>query len=64
MSLCVFRDEVPNALSGRLYSLEVMLKQLNTDLEKVPFTPERHLGSMLIYMAVPLTQVRTETDNK
>uniref|UniRef100_A0A8C8I8Z1 Signal-induced proliferation-associated 1-like protein 3 n=1 Tax=Oncorhynchus tshawytscha TaxID=74940 RepID=A0A8C8I8Z1_ONCTS len=27
-------DEVPNALSGRLYSLEVMLKQLNTDLEK------------------------------
>ncbi|XP_055752404.1 signal-induced proliferation-associated 1-like protein 3 isoform X2 [Salvelinus fontinalis] len=27
-------DEVPNALSGRLYSLEVMLKRLNTDLEK------------------------------
>ncbi|CDQ89099.1 unnamed protein product, partial [Oncorhynchus mykiss] len=34
MSLCVFRDEVPNDLSGRLYSLEVMLKRLNTDLEK------------------------------
>ncbi|XP_056139210.1 signal-induced proliferation-associated 1-like protein 3 [Lampris incognitus] len=27
-------DEVPNDLSGRLYHLEVMLKQLNTDLEK------------------------------
>ncbi|XP_021443065.2 signal-induced proliferation-associated 1-like protein 3 isoform X1 [Oncorhynchus mykiss] len=27
-------DEVPNDLSGRLYSLEVMLKRLNTDLEK------------------------------
>ncbi|CAB1348560.1 unnamed protein product [Coregonus sp. 'balchen'] len=27
-------DEVPNDLSGRLFSLEVMLKQLNTDLEK------------------------------
>ncbi|XP_034148474.1 signal-induced proliferation-associated 1-like protein 3 isoform X1 [Esox lucius] len=27
-------DEVPNDLSGRLYSLEVMLKQLNNDLEK------------------------------
>uniref|UniRef100_A0A3Q0S7L6 Signal induced proliferation associated 1 like 3 n=1 Tax=Amphilophus citrinellus TaxID=61819 RepID=A0A3Q0S7L6_AMPCI len=29
-----FSDEVPNDLSGRLYHLEVMLKQLNTDLEK------------------------------
>uniref|UniRef100_A0A3B3YKT8 Signal-induced proliferation-associated 1-like protein 3 n=1 Tax=Poecilia mexicana TaxID=48701 RepID=A0A3B3YKT8_9TELE len=27
-------DEVPNDLSGRLYQLEVMLKQLNNDLEK------------------------------
>ncbi|KAM4628293.1 signal-induced proliferation-associated 1-like protein 3 [Polymixia lowei] len=27
-------DEVPNDLSGRLYHLEVMLKQLNNDLEK------------------------------
>ncbi|KAK6297013.1 hypothetical protein J4Q44_G00331550 [Coregonus suidteri] len=27
-------DEVPCDLSGRLFSLEVMLKQLNTDLEK------------------------------
>ncbi|XP_034723636.1 signal-induced proliferation-associated 1-like protein 3 [Etheostoma cragini] len=27
-------DEVPNDLSGRLHHLEVMLKQLNTDLEK------------------------------
>ncbi|XP_049339710.1 signal-induced proliferation-associated 1-like protein 3 isoform X2 [Astyanax mexicanus] len=27
-------DELPNDLSGRLYHLEVMLKQLNTDLEK------------------------------
>ncbi|KAK7160088.1 hypothetical protein R3I93_007902 [Phoxinus phoxinus] len=27
-------EEVPNDLSGRLYHLEVMLKQLNTDLEK------------------------------
>ncbi|XP_034025106.1 signal-induced proliferation-associated 1-like protein 3 [Thalassophryne amazonica] len=27
-------DEVPNDLSGRLYHLEVMLKQLNSDLEK------------------------------
>ncbi|XP_053729493.1 signal-induced proliferation-associated 1-like protein 3 isoform X1 [Synchiropus splendidus] len=27
-------DEVPNDLSGRLYHLEVMLKQLNTDLER------------------------------
>ncbi|KAJ7990431.1 hypothetical protein DPEC_G00300250 [Dallia pectoralis] len=27
-------DEVPNDLSGRLYSLEVMLKKLNNDLEK------------------------------
>ncbi|XP_071783592.2 signal-induced proliferation-associated 1-like protein 3 [Centroberyx gerrardi] len=27
-------DEVPNDLSGRLHNLEVMLKQLNTDLEK------------------------------
>ncbi|XP_062329657.1 signal-induced proliferation-associated 1-like protein 3 isoform X1 [Osmerus eperlanus] len=27
-------DEVPNDLSGRMYHLEVMLKQLNTDLEK------------------------------
>lgn len=27
-------DELPNELSGRLYHLEVMLKQLNTDLEK------------------------------
>ncbi|XP_038162248.1 signal-induced proliferation-associated 1-like protein 3 [Cyprinodon tularosa] len=27
-------DEVPNDVSGRLYQLEVMLKQLNNDLEK------------------------------
>ncbi|XP_074535537.1 signal-induced proliferation-associated 1-like protein 3 [Halichoeres trimaculatus] len=27
-------DEVPNDLSGRLYHLEVMLKQLNNDLER------------------------------
>ncbi|XP_068567622.1 signal-induced proliferation-associated 1-like protein 3 isoform X2 [Cebidichthys violaceus] len=27
-------DEVPNELSGRLFHLEVMLKQLNNDLEK------------------------------
>uniref|UniRef100_A0A8C2ESV6 Signal-induced proliferation-associated 1 like 3 n=1 Tax=Cyprinus carpio TaxID=7962 RepID=A0A8C2ESV6_CYPCA len=27
-------EEVPNDLSGRLYHLEVMLKQLNSDLEK------------------------------
>uniref|UniRef100_A0A3P8WGT9 Signal induced proliferation associated 1 like 3 n=1 Tax=Cynoglossus semilaevis TaxID=244447 RepID=A0A3P8WGT9_CYNSE len=27
-------DEVPNDLSGRLHHLEVMLKQLNTDLER------------------------------
>lgn len=27
-------EEVPNDLSGRLYHLEVMLKQLNNDLEK------------------------------
>ncbi|XDV28674.1 hypothetical protein PO909_031898, partial [Leuciscus waleckii] len=27
-------EEAPNDLSGRLYHLEVMLKQLNTDLEK------------------------------
>ncbi|KAG7470857.1 hypothetical protein MATL_G00118270 [Megalops atlanticus] len=27
-------DEIPNDLSGRLYHLEVMLKQLNNDLEK------------------------------
>ncbi|KAK1900280.1 Signal-induced proliferation-associated 1-like protein 3 [Dissostichus eleginoides] len=27
-------DEVPNDLSGRLYNLEVMLKQLNNDLER------------------------------
>ncbi|XP_075997238.1 signal-induced proliferation-associated 1-like protein 3 isoform X2 [Genypterus blacodes] len=27
-------DEVPNDLSGRLFHLEVMLKQLNTDLER------------------------------
>nr|XP_020491759.1 signal-induced proliferation-associated 1-like protein 3 isoform X1 [Labrus bergylta] len=27
-------DEVPNELSGRLYHLEVMLKQLNNDLER------------------------------
>ncbi|XP_029026856.1 signal-induced proliferation-associated 1-like protein 3 isoform X2 [Betta splendens] len=27
-------DEVPNDLSGRLYQLEVMLKQLNNDLER------------------------------
>lgn len=27
-------DEVPNDLSGRMYNLEVMLKQLNNDLEK------------------------------
>ncbi|XP_062860492.1 signal-induced proliferation-associated 1-like protein 3 [Trichomycterus rosablanca] len=27
-------DEIPNNLSGRLYQLEVMLLQLNTDLEK------------------------------
>ncbi|KAM6933454.1 signal-induced proliferation-associated 1-like protein 3 isoform 2-T2 [Xenentodon cancila] len=27
-------DEAPNDLSGRLYHLEVMLKQLNTDLER------------------------------
>uniref|UniRef100_A0A3B5M5P9 Signal-induced proliferation-associated 1 like 3 n=1 Tax=Xiphophorus couchianus TaxID=32473 RepID=A0A3B5M5P9_9TELE len=27
-------DEVPNDMSGRLYQLEVMLKQLNNDLEK------------------------------
>uniref|UniRef100_A0A8P4G4G9 Signal-induced proliferation-associated 1 like 3 n=1 Tax=Dicentrarchus labrax TaxID=13489 RepID=A0A8P4G4G9_DICLA len=30
----VDRDEVPNDLSGRLYHLEVMLKQLNNDLER------------------------------
>lgn len=35
-SVCPFvSDEVPGDLSGRLYHLEVMLKQLNTDLEKV-----------------------------
>lgn len=34
--VCVcYSDEVPNDLSGRLYHLEVMLKQLNNDLEKV-----------------------------
>lgn len=32
---CFYSDEVPNDLSGRLYHLEVMLKQLNNDLEKV-----------------------------
>uniref|UniRef100_A0A673B8D5 Signal-induced proliferation-associated 1 like 3 n=1 Tax=Sphaeramia orbicularis TaxID=375764 RepID=A0A673B8D5_9TELE len=32
--VCVPSDEVPNDLSGRLYHLEVMLKQLNNDLEK------------------------------
>lgn len=31
----VYSDEVPNDLSGRLYHLEVMLKQLNNDLERV-----------------------------
>lgn len=33
--VCVYSDEVPNDLSGRLYHLEVMLKQLNNDLERV-----------------------------
>lgn len=32
---CFFSDEIPSDLSGRLYHLEVMLKQLNNDLEKV-----------------------------
>lgn len=35
LCVCVYSDEVPNDLSGRLYHLEVMLKQLNTDLERV-----------------------------
>lgn len=34
-AVCIHRDEVPNDLSGRLYQLEVMLKQLNNDLERV-----------------------------
>lgn len=34
-AVCVYSDEVPNDLSGRLYHLEVMLKQLNNDLERV-----------------------------
>lgn len=34
-AVCITSDEVPNDLSGRLYHLEVMLKQLNTDLERV-----------------------------
>uniref|UniRef100_A0A8C1JMN7 Signal-induced proliferation-associated 1 like 3 n=1 Tax=Cyprinus carpio TaxID=7962 RepID=A0A8C1JMN7_CYPCA len=33
--ICAYcSEEVPNDLSGRLYHLEVMLKQLNSDLEK------------------------------
>lgn len=35
-SVCLsVSDEVSGDLSGRLYHLEVMLKQLNNDLEKV-----------------------------
>ena len=35
MCVCVCSAVYPNDLSGRMYHLEVMLKQLNTDLEKV-----------------------------
>lgn len=34
-AVLVCSDEVPNDLSGRLYHLEVMLQQLNSDLERV-----------------------------
>lgn len=37
----IISEEVSGALSGRLYHLEVMLKQLNNDLEKVS-TPNIH----------------------
>lgn len=34
-TVLVCREEVPNELSCRLYHLEVMLQQLNSDLERV-----------------------------
>ena len=33
--VCFHSEEAPPELSGRLYHLEVMLKQLNNDLERV-----------------------------